>query len=181
MGWVLRATTLPRFTPEEMTPGAHCIGWVGLRAGLDTGARGKILCLCRGSNPNRPVRSLTLYWLSYPSSFILLSGVGKWFSACGSRTACRSRDWMPQSHTTKVVETRRMRVIQLHTPAALSLRDNTIQVSNVTTTPTCSFRLNDPKCMRQTRFVTTVFWTTLMIFGADRKAVMLPNVGRRIS
>jgi hypothetical protein len=25
-------------------------GWVGLRAGLDTEARGKILCLCRGSN-----------------------------------------------------------------------------------------------------------------------------------
>jgi hypothetical protein len=28
---------------------------VGLRAGLDTEARGKILCPCRGSNPDRPV------------------------------------------------------------------------------------------------------------------------------
>jgi hypothetical protein len=28
---------------------------VGPRAGLDTGARGKILCPCRGSNPDRPV------------------------------------------------------------------------------------------------------------------------------
>jgi hypothetical protein len=32
---------------------------VGLRAGLDTEARGKILCLCRGSNPGRPVYILT--------------------------------------------------------------------------------------------------------------------------
>jgi hypothetical protein len=30
-------------------------GWVGPRAGLDTEARGKILCLCRGSNLDRPV------------------------------------------------------------------------------------------------------------------------------
>jgi hypothetical protein len=38
------------------TPGTHCTGgWVGLRAGLDTEARGKILCLCRGSNLERPV------------------------------------------------------------------------------------------------------------------------------
>jgi hypothetical protein len=37
-------------------PGTHCTGgWVGLRAGLDTQARGKILSPCRGSNPDRPV------------------------------------------------------------------------------------------------------------------------------
>jgi hypothetical protein len=30
-------------------------GWVGLRAGLDTEARGKIICLYRGSNPGLPV------------------------------------------------------------------------------------------------------------------------------
>jgi hypothetical protein len=42
--------------PRERTPGTHCTGgWVGLRAGLDTEARGKILCPCRGSNPYRPV------------------------------------------------------------------------------------------------------------------------------
>jgi hypothetical protein len=36
--------------PHERTPGMHWIeGWVGLRAGLDTEDRGKILCLCRGS------------------------------------------------------------------------------------------------------------------------------------
>jgi hypothetical protein len=32
---------------------------VDLRAGLDTEARRKILCLCRGSNPGRPVCSKT--------------------------------------------------------------------------------------------------------------------------
>jgi hypothetical protein len=31
---------------------------VGPRAGLDVEVRGKILCLCRGSNPSRTVRSL---------------------------------------------------------------------------------------------------------------------------
>jgi hypothetical protein len=44
------------FTPGERTPGTHCTGgWVGPRAGLDTEDRGKILCPCRGSNPDRPV------------------------------------------------------------------------------------------------------------------------------
>jgi hypothetical protein len=42
--------------PGERTPGTHCTGgWVGPRAGLDKECRGKILCLCRGSNPDRPV------------------------------------------------------------------------------------------------------------------------------
>jgi hypothetical protein len=41
------------------------------RAGLDAEVRGKILCLCRGPNPGRPVRSQTLYWLSYPGSCYL--------------------------------------------------------------------------------------------------------------
>jgi hypothetical protein len=35
-------------------PGTHWIGgWVGLRAGLDTEAREKILCLWQESNPGR--------------------------------------------------------------------------------------------------------------------------------
>jgi hypothetical protein len=38
--------------PWERTPGTHWIrGWVGHRAGQDTEARGKILCLCWGLNP----------------------------------------------------------------------------------------------------------------------------------
>jgi hypothetical protein len=48
--------------PGERTPGTHCTGgWVGPRAGLDAEARRKILCLCRGSNPGRSVRSQTLF------------------------------------------------------------------------------------------------------------------------
>jgi hypothetical protein len=42
--------------PPERTHGTHWTGvWVGLRASLDTEDRGKILFLCRGSNPGRPV------------------------------------------------------------------------------------------------------------------------------
>jgi hypothetical protein len=41
--------------PGERTPGTHCTGgWVGPRAGLDTEVIGKLLCPCRGSNPDRP-------------------------------------------------------------------------------------------------------------------------------
>jgi hypothetical protein len=41
--------------------GAHWIGdWVGPRAGLEAGARRKILCAYRGSNPDRQSRSQTL-------------------------------------------------------------------------------------------------------------------------
>jgi hypothetical protein len=69
MGWVVSVTPRPRFYSWERTPGTQWIGgWVGLRPGLDTEARGKILCLCRGSNPGRPFCSQTIYWLSYPSS-----------------------------------------------------------------------------------------------------------------
>jgi hypothetical protein len=47
--------------PRERTAGTHCTGgWVGLRAGLNTEARGKILCFCQGWNPGRPVSSQTL-------------------------------------------------------------------------------------------------------------------------
>jgi hypothetical protein len=44
------------FTPRERTPGTHWTGgWVSPRASLDTEATGKILCLHRESNPDRPV------------------------------------------------------------------------------------------------------------------------------
>jgi hypothetical protein len=40
----------------ETTPGTHWTGGcVDLRAGLDTEVRGKIVFLCRESNPDRPV------------------------------------------------------------------------------------------------------------------------------
>jgi hypothetical protein len=49
---------VPRYpgTPVPRYPGTHWIGgWVGPRAGLDAGARRKILCLCRGSNLDLPI------------------------------------------------------------------------------------------------------------------------------
>jgi hypothetical protein len=56
--------------PGQRTPCTNWIGgWVGPRAGLDAGARRKIDCPCRGSNPDRPARSQTLYCLSYRGSY----------------------------------------------------------------------------------------------------------------
>jgi hypothetical protein len=57
-----------RHAPAALYPFRYPLdkrGWVGPRAGLDAGARRKILCPCRGSNPNRLARSQTLYCLSY--------------------------------------------------------------------------------------------------------------------
>jgi hypothetical protein len=49
---VVSITPRPRFTSGERAHGTHCTGgWVGPRAGLDPEVRGKILCLCQGSNP----------------------------------------------------------------------------------------------------------------------------------
>jgi hypothetical protein len=58
---VVSVTPRPRFSPGERTPGTHCTGGcVGPRAGLDKEAIGKILCPCRGLNPDRLVtRSYT--------------------------------------------------------------------------------------------------------------------------
>jgi hypothetical protein len=51
---------------RALTPGkGPLIPWVGPRFGLDAEARRKILCLCRGSNPDRPARGQTLSCLSY--------------------------------------------------------------------------------------------------------------------
>jgi hypothetical protein len=66
--------------PGKEPPGTHCTGgWVGPRAGPDAEVRGKILCLCRGPNPGRPVNSQTLYSLSYPaltvSTLVLLNSL----------------------------------------------------------------------------------------------------------
>jgi hypothetical protein len=68
IGWVVSVTSRPCFTPAK-DAGIHWTrGWMGLRAGRDTKARRKILCLWRGSNPGHSFCSQTLYWLSYPSS-----------------------------------------------------------------------------------------------------------------
>jgi hypothetical protein len=72
MGWVVSVTPRPRFTPGERTADTHWTGgWVGPRAGLNTEVRGTILLPLPGIEPRlfgRPLRSQTLYWLSYPSS-----------------------------------------------------------------------------------------------------------------
>jgi hypothetical protein len=55
---VVGVTLQLRFTSRERSPGTNWIGgWVGLRAGLDTKARGKILC--QGSNPYTILSILT--------------------------------------------------------------------------------------------------------------------------
>jgi hypothetical protein len=57
-----RHAPAPLLPPGKGPPGTHGTGgWVGPRAGLDTEARGKILSPRRGSNPDRPARSQTLY------------------------------------------------------------------------------------------------------------------------
>jgi hypothetical protein len=59
------------FTPGERTSGTHCTGgWVGPRAGLDTEDRGKILCPCRVSNPDRPVVQPVVRHYGAPNFFL---------------------------------------------------------------------------------------------------------------
>jgi hypothetical protein len=75
MGWVVSITARPRFTPGERIPGTHCTGgWVGPRAGLDTEDRGKILCPCRGSNPDHPVVQPIVR--HYTDWVVVIDGVG---------------------------------------------------------------------------------------------------------
>jgi hypothetical protein len=55
-GWVVSVMLWPRFNPGERTAGILWTeGWVVPRASLDTEDRGKISCLCWGSNLDRPV------------------------------------------------------------------------------------------------------------------------------
>jgi hypothetical protein len=66
---------------------------MGPRAGVVAEARRKILCPCRGSNPDRPDRSQTLYCLSYRSSFI--EGVGEFiFDLCRCNITDISNDFI---------------------------------------------------------------------------------------
>jgi hypothetical protein len=59
------ASSPSRFTPGERAPGTHWIGgWVGPRVGLDAMEKKKV-CSCREPNPDSPVRSPSLYRLSY--------------------------------------------------------------------------------------------------------------------
>jgi hypothetical protein len=68
-GWVVSVTPPP--------PGTHCTGgWVGLRAGLDTKVRGKILCPYRGSNPDRPVvQSVVRQYITWATRLPFVMGI----------------------------------------------------------------------------------------------------------
>jgi hypothetical protein len=73
-GWVVSVTTRPCYTLRERIPRNHCTGGWGHRAGLDTDVRGKIILPLPGikpRSPSRPVRSQTLYWLSYLASYVM--------------------------------------------------------------------------------------------------------------
>jgi hypothetical protein len=56
IGGVVSITPRPRFTSCERPYGTY---WIGVCLDSETG--GKTLCLCIGSNPDRPVYSQTLY------------------------------------------------------------------------------------------------------------------------
>jgi hypothetical protein len=61
MGMSGQRHALAALQPLRKDPGICWIGgWVGLRAGLDTEARWKVLCLCRESNSGRQMLSQTL-------------------------------------------------------------------------------------------------------------------------
>jgi hypothetical protein len=70
--WMVSVTPRQHFNPGEGIPGTHCTeDCVGLRAGLDTEARWKIILPLPGiqlRSPGRPPRSQTLYRLSYSGS-----------------------------------------------------------------------------------------------------------------
>jgi hypothetical protein len=52
MGWVVSVTSRPRTTPGEWAPCTHWkASWEGFIAGLETKARGKILCLFGNRTP----------------------------------------------------------------------------------------------------------------------------------
>jgi hypothetical protein len=67
---------------------------MGPRAGLDAGARRKILCPCQGSNPDRPACSRTLYCLSYRGSLPTQDGTTQ---KDAEKLPCLGRDSNPRS------------------------------------------------------------------------------------
>ena len=88
MGWAVSTTPRPLYPQER--PGTHCTGgWVGPRACLDgcgkyppTGIR----------SPDRPVRSESLYRLSYPGRQreYGVSGFQMVYNAVGNAVECRN-------------------------------------------------------------------------------------------
>jgi hypothetical protein len=67
-GWVVSVTPRPRFSPGERTSDIHCTGsWMRPEPVWTQRFEEKSFRLYRGSNLDRPARSQTLYWLSYPA------------------------------------------------------------------------------------------------------------------
>jgi hypothetical protein len=61
-----QASRIGRFTYGERVHGTRWIGgWVGPTAGMDDVEKSKTSCPCRDSNSVRPIRSSSLYLLSY--------------------------------------------------------------------------------------------------------------------
>jgi hypothetical protein len=70
-GWVVSVTLRPRFTPWERTHSTHWIGgWVVLRVGLDTEARGKSFASATDRTPvvHSVVRHYTDWYTPVPQS-----------------------------------------------------------------------------------------------------------------
>jgi hypothetical protein len=118
------------FTPGERTPGTHWTGgWVGPRAGLDTEVTGKILCPCRGSNPDRLVVQ-SVFW---------------------HYTA-----WATPSHSTILddavsltcVHTPRMNRVQASATASVSVVRSPLSLRLSTWTGSCIFRSMIYWCLR---------------------------------
>jgi hypothetical protein len=67
--WVVSFTLRQLYLREKISryPLDRRLGEGG-RAGLDAVWKRNFSCLCRQSNPDRPTRSPSLYWLSYPGS-----------------------------------------------------------------------------------------------------------------
>jgi hypothetical protein len=83
----------PHFTPGERTPGTHCTGgWVGPRAGLDTEARGKILCLRRDRSP--VVQSIVRHYTDWASPSPLIN--------CIHYISCSGLWWFIIYHQIKI-------------------------------------------------------------------------------
>jgi hypothetical protein len=76
-----RVKPRPRFTPGTHWTG----GWVGTRAGLYTEARGKILCLCRGSNLGCPVvQSVVRHYTEWATAAPLITVCSREFKYSSS-------------------------------------------------------------------------------------------------
>jgi hypothetical protein len=94
------ASRLGRALLRERIPCIHCArGWVGLRAGLDTEVTVKILCPCRGSNPNRPVvqsvvRHYTDWATPAPNYIVVSPEIWVGFGRCGkwAHISCAADD-----------------------------------------------------------------------------------------